>query len=115
MRRVVICLLCVGTSMVAVTSGATAAQGRSARPRTHATGRKDHGRTVRHRANRSHSAKRKTPNRPLVTTMATGTVPLLGDQSVESSVDRNAAGVAEAFPFASKATGSAGSISVYID
>ena len=40
---------------------------------------------------------------------------LFGDQSVESTLDSNTAGLAEAFPFSDATSGNAGSISVYID
>lgn len=48
------------------------------------------------------------------TAVATGTV-LLGDQTVESSIDLNGPGMAEAFPFTAGASGSTASLSVYVD
>jgi hypothetical protein len=40
---------------------------------------------------------------------------LFGDQRIESTADNNAAGLAEAFPFAGHITGRASSVKVYID
>ncbi len=51
----------------------------------------------------------------LVTTAAAFAPVLLGDQTVESLVDTNSAGWAEAFPFTAQASGSVSSISVYVD
>src|SRR5579875_1892045 len=48
-------------------------------------------------------------------TQTTADPVLFGDQSVEQSVDSNAAGSAEAFPFTSQTSGTAQSIEVYVD
>jgi len=48
------------------------------------------------------------------TSLAAATL-LLGDRSVESLQDNDAAGLAEAFSFSASASGGAQSISVYVD
>ena len=68
-----------------------------------------------------HKSKRKThhsANSPqtAAAALATGSDPVLfGDQNVEAGPDANSAGWAEAFPFTDSASGSAESITVYVD
>ena len=53
---------------------------------------------------------------PAVGPAAAATSPvLLGDQNIESTVDANSSGRAEAFPFTNSNAGSAGSVTVYVD
>ena len=77
---------------------------------------RSHRPTTHHRAVRRPG--RSAATSPASTTKTTS-VPaepvLVGDQVVETTIDNNSAGVAEAFPFASHTTGTARTIHVYVD
>lgn len=82
--------------------------------------RPSHRHTKTHRATRQR--KRRAPKRttklsatPAARAGSTPANVLLGDQRVESSVDNNAGGTAEAFPFTGKLSGQAQVVDVYID
>ena len=60
-------------------------------------------------------AKAATASTSLQPPLASGTSLLLGEESVMSTLDQNAAGTAEAFPFAATLTGTARSITVFLD
>src|SRR5450755_1168142 len=51
----------------------------------------------------------------LATSATANAAVLIGDQTIESTLDSNSAGSAEAFPFSNSTAGTASSISVYID
>jgi hypothetical protein len=91
---------------------------------------KTHSRPKRHatvKARTTSKSKRggKTRKKPVATAasaasnlqapLASGTSLLLGEKSVMSALDQNAPGTAEAFPFAATLTGTARSISIFLD
>ncbi len=69
----------------------------------------------RHNAKHSHTATRKGSPSSRRSTRSGGDPVLFGDRNVEPTLDSNPAGLAEAFPFSSQTTGTATSISVYVD
>jgi hypothetical protein len=103
MRRLSIVSVLLFLLSAAVAWGTAGIRARSTssthRPHVHA---KRHGHR-KHAVHRKHKV------------YATTTVFLGGDQAVESTVTRNAAGVATAFPFSAQTTGSATSVTVYVD
>ncbi len=67
------------------------------------------------RAGKKPVAKAASASSNLQAPLASGTSLLLGEKSVMSTLDENAAGTAEAFPFTAALTGTARSISVFLD
>ena len=126
MRRVMIICALLLSVFTTVAWGATDSATRSRTTQNtqrSSTHRSHHMRTKGHRrrGNR-HPAKRhrKTTHRNAAagatnTTASKATPVLFGDGKVESNVDLNAAGLAEAFPFLASSSGTASSITVYVD
>lgn len=108
MRRIV--FACAVALMCATTAVAWGATGRRS-PVAHHRAKSRH---VRHHHHRRHSGP-VGPDAVAGGTAAAADPVLLGDQQVETTVDHNAAGSAEAFPFSAVLTGQAQTISVYVD
>ena len=74
-----------------------------------------HKRAMHKPAKRSQQKGASSQTTTATAALAGGDPVLFGDQSVESGVDSNSSGLAQAFPFIDNVSGSAQSIAIYLD
>ncbi len=112
MRRLVVAFVCGGVLVLGVAGAGAATAPRSGRAARHVM-RSAH-RRARRRHHHHQSARLTVPATRAALSSAADAL-LLGNRSLESVVDDNAAGSAEAFPFVAAVGGSALTVSVYVD